>query len=96
MTINGTQASWSNPKTPIKFSIPYTLKDGENGNNITVYFIGNDGTLENMQGVYNSDTKMVTFYTTHFSKYYVKENKVSFADLKGFEAYQKYIENMAS
>ena len=96
VTMNGAVKAWSNPNAPVTISLPYTLKDGESGSNITVYYIDGTGKLENMQGVYNSETKLVTFTTTHFSKYFVKENKVSYTDLAGYEQYTKYIEGMAS
>lgn len=95
-TVDGKAVTWNNYDAPVKISIPYTLKDGENSNNMTVYYIDGNGNLENMQGVYNADTKMVTFTTTHFSMYAVKANKILFADLSGFEKYTKYIESMAS
>lgn len=95
-TVDGIVKAWSNPNTPVKISMPYTLKDGENSDNITVFYIDSKGKLENMQGVYNAKTKMVEFYTTHFSNYFIKENNPSFIDLSGFEGYAKYIENMAS
>lgn len=96
LTINGTVKEWSNPNAPVTISIPYTLKKGERGDCITVYYINSTGRLENMQGIYNSKTKTVEFTTTHFSAYFVKENEISFKDLAGFEEYSKYIENMAS
>ncbi len=95
-TIDGEVKAWNNPDACITISIPYTLKEGENSENITVYYIDSIGNLENMQGVYDSATMTVAFTTTHFSKYFVKKNKISFTDLVGYEYYTKYIENMAS
>jgi hypothetical protein len=95
-TVNGEVKAWNNPDAPVTVSIPYNLKEGESPDKITVFYIDNTGKLENMQGVYKSDTKMVTFTTTHFSRYFAKENKISFTDLAGYESYKKYIEDMAS
>jgi len=62
----------------LTITVPYTLKAGENAAYVTVYFINDNGTLENMKGVYANGK--VTFTTTHFSKYMVKQNLVSFTD----------------
>jgi len=94
--INGNVKPWNNPDAPVTISIPYTLKDGENPDNITVFYIDGAGNLVNMQGIYDPETKLVSFTTTHFSKYMVKENKVTFNDLTGFEGYAGYIESMAA
>lgn len=95
-TVNGNVREWSNPNTPVTVSIPYILKSGEDIDHITVFYIDSEGKLVNMQGVYNPNTKMLTFSTTHFSKYFVKNNKITFTDLKGFESYSKYIESMSA
>ncbi|MEN6316397.1 MAG: X2-like carbohydrate binding domain-containing protein [Clostridiaceae bacterium] len=96
ITVNGDVKPWNNPDAPVTVSIPYTLKDGENPDNITVFYIDGTGNLVNMQGIYDPDTKRVTFTTTHFSKYMVKVNNVMFSDLTGFEGYAGYIESMAA
>jgi len=96
VTINGNVKPWNNPDAPVSVSIPYTLKEGENPDNITVFYIDGSGNLVNMQGIYDPETKLVSFTTTHFSKYMVKENGVKFSDLEGFESYAGYIESMAA
>jgi len=55
---------------PIKVAVPYTLKPGENPEQITVYFLNDEGVSAPVGGRYNSETGMVEFYTEHFSKYY--------------------------
>lgn len=96
VTINGNVKPWNNPDAPVTVSIPYTLKGGENPDKITVFYIDGAGNLVNMQGIYDPETKLISFTTTHFSKYLVKENKVTFNDLTGFEGYAGYIESMAA
>lgn len=86
----------SNFGTNIEVAIPYTLKEGEDPNNITVYFVNDNGQLENMQGAYDPDTKTVRFYTNHFSKYIIKSNAVTFNDLAGFDWAKMMIEAMAA
>ncbi|MDO4581521.1 MAG: S-layer homology domain-containing protein [Bacillota bacterium] len=55
----------------IKFSIPYTLKDNETAASLTVWFLADDGSIQPMQGVYNSSTGCVEFFTDHLSRYAV-------------------------
>ncbi len=57
-----------NGKT-ITVSIPYELKDGEDPNNIVVYYLKDDGTVEKMKGTYK-DGK-VLFETNHLSKFVI-------------------------
>ena len=96
ITVNGTVKAWSNPDTAVKVSIPYALKEGESGDNVTIFYIDSKGKLVNMRGIYDPSTGKVTFTTTHFSKYAVKVNRIQFNDMKGYESYQKYIESMAA
>lgn len=51
-------------------TLPYTLKSGENSNGITIYYIDENGNTEEMRTIYNNGT--VSFTTTHFSEYYIK------------------------
>lgn len=53
----------------IQVSVPYTLKSGESTDNITVWFINNDGTIEAKNGSYR-DGK-VEFTTEHLSQYLI-------------------------
>lgn len=53
-------------------TIPYALEDGENTEDITVWYIGSDKTLQKVEGAkYDAKSKTVTFETTHFSTYAV-------------------------
>ena len=53
----------------ITITLPYELKDGENADNIAVWFIAENGELEAIQATYNNG--FVTFKTNHFSYYTV-------------------------
>ena len=57
-----------NGKT-ITVSLPYTLKAGEDPENIVVYYVKDDGSLEKVNCTYK-DGK-VTFETNHLSKYVI-------------------------
>ncbi len=89
---NGTRSEISSFGKPVELGIPYLVKKGENSEMVTAYYLDAKGQTENMSGRYDSWTKTVVFTTMHFSKYFLKENKVSFSDLKGYEVYRKYIE----
>lgn len=65
----------------LKISIPYTLSGSEDIKKLTVFYISDDGKLENKAARYNSVTQTMEFYTTHLSKYFVKENIISFNDV---------------
>ncbi|WP_400260357.1 right-handed parallel beta-helix repeat-containing protein [Candidatus Methanomassiliicoccus intestinalis] len=53
----------------ITISIPYELQPGEDPNNIVVYHLKDDGTVEKMKGTYK-DGK-VSFETNHLSKFVI-------------------------
>ncbi|MBN2797300.1 MAG: DUF5011 domain-containing protein [Clostridia bacterium] len=63
---------------PLTITIPYKLKPNENPDFVTAYYIDESGKLENMKGIYSDGH--VKFMTTHFSKYFIKENLVKFND----------------
>jgi len=55
----------------IQVSVHYTLKSHEKAENITVWFIKDDGTIEPKNGVYNSTTGYVDFTVEHLSQYLI-------------------------
>ncbi len=91
----GTTAVTSFSK-PLEITVPYTLKPGETGDKITVFFVNAQGVLENVIGAYDPETGTVTFSTSHFSRYIVKENKVTFSDLGKHEWARLNVESMAA
>ena len=80
----------------MEITVPYTLKPGETGDKITVFFVNAQGVLENVIGAYDPETGTVTFSTSHFSRYIVKENKVTFSDLDKHEWARLNVESMAA
>jgi len=95
VTSNGS-TSIRNFAQGIQIAVPYTLKAGDNPENITVYYLNEKGELENMQARNEATTGTVTFNTTHLSKYYVKVNNVVFNDLAKYQWAKAYIESMAA
>ncbi|WP_400260344.1 chitobiase/beta-hexosaminidase C-terminal domain-containing protein, partial [Candidatus Methanomassiliicoccus intestinalis] len=57
-----------NGKT-ITISLPYELKDGEDPNNIVIYHLKDDGTIEKMKCVYHDG--QVSFETNHLSMFFI-------------------------
>ncbi len=53
----------------LTISIPYTPKAGEDTSKLTVWFIRDDGTIENKGGHYDAEKKCFTFVTDHLSQY---------------------------
>jgi putative cell wall-binding protein len=68
ISVNGAETHTFNGGSII-ISIPYTLKEGEDPEKITVWYLADDGTLTAMHGNYDAATKMVSFTTTHLSVY---------------------------
>ena len=58
----------------IKISIPYTLRDGENPQDIVVYYIDNNTKEHLVHGTYNEKTKCVDILTNHLSTYEIKND----------------------
>jgi hypothetical protein len=92
----GNETKVTNFNTDIEISLPYSLKAGENKENITILYLGDDGTVKNMAGVYDEVTGKVTFKTNHFSKYLIKNNVIKFSDVAGDNWARKEIQAMAS
>lgn len=98
-SVGSKSISWNNPGAPVAVSIPYTptskeLKDPEH---IVVWYIDGKGNITTIPtGKYNSDTGMVTFTATHFSKYAVAYVSKTFSDLNKVEWARKLIEVLAS
>lgn len=81
--------------SPIRLSIPYEPKKGDNKDEITVYLLQDDNTSVPVGGVYNKTTGKVEFTTNHFSKYYAKKSRVSFNDVDKDYWAKDYIEVLA-
>lgn len=66
--VNGIKTSSFNGGT-LTVSIPYTPKTGEDTSKLTVWYIKDDGTIENKGGYYDSKNTCFVFDTTHLSQY---------------------------
>ena len=53
----------------LTISIPYTPKAGEDTSKLAVWFIRDDGTIENKKGSYDAESGCFVFKTTHLSRY---------------------------
>ena len=95
-TIGNTSTRINDFGADIEVSIPYTLKENENPNAITVYYLADSGQVENMQGSYDPKTKTIKFKTNHFSKYLIKANGVKFNDIDNYSWAKAQIESMAA
>lgn len=54
-----------------ELSLPYTLKSGETGERLTVYYLSDTGAAEKIPCTYDAAAKAVTFRTDHFSIFLV-------------------------
>lgn len=52
-------------------SLPYELKTGEKAEEVTVWYLAEDGTMSEVPCSYDSATKLATFKVNHFSLYVV-------------------------
>nr|AEF56864.1 putative glycosyl hydrolase [synthetic construct] len=79
-----------------EISIPYTLKAGEKRNAIVVYYVDNAGNLKTVRGRYDAATGTVKITVSHFSKYMIGYNEVSFSDVAADAWYNEAIGFMAA
>ncbi|NLO38261.1 MAG: hypothetical protein GX115_02130 [Ruminiclostridium sp.] len=86
----------------VTVSLPYELKEGEKPEDVTVWYLAEDGTMTELPCSYDPVTKMATFTVNHFSMYIVgTEHKAQwvnpFSDVKEndwyFSAVQYVVEN---
>jgi hypothetical protein len=82
-----------NSQSPVVVTIPYTLGQGENENDIAVYYIDDKGGFQevNANPVYNKTTGKVSFTVTHFSKYVIMPKFIikSFSDVDANYSWSK-------
>jgi hypothetical protein len=79
----------------LRINMPYNLKNGQDPEKLTVFYIDDRGKIENKAGRYNSKTETISFSTNHFSRYFIKENLITYKDIKTSPA-RRHIEVMAS
>jgi len=79
----------------VSISIPYTAGAGEDPNAIVVYYIDSKGNMDVVvNGVYDPETRTVTFTTGHFSMYAVGYNKKAFSDVPAWA--EEYVTFLAA
>jgi hypothetical protein len=67
---------------PVKISLDYTLKPGENPDKLVIYSIGDKNKLELVKNSkYDAAAGKITFSTDRFSKFFVKQADVNFRDI---------------
>jgi hypothetical protein len=60
----------------VTVAIPCELKDGQDAQNITVYYLADDGTIQKVENaVFDAKRGIVEFKTDHFSYYMITEEK---------------------
>ncbi|MCT4542691.1 MAG: S-layer homology domain-containing protein [Vallitalea sp.] len=84
----------------VEITLPYTLKIGEKGDSLVVWYIDDNGKIEKINCTYDAKTKTVTFKTNHFSIYAIahKEIKVwknPFTDIRKSDVYYDDISYIA-
>ena len=77
-------------------TIPYTLQTGENPNAFVIYYLADDGTLKAVRGHYDASLKAVVFKTTHFNKFVIGYNPVSFNDVAADSWYKNAVDFIAA
>lgn len=80
----------------VKIKLKYTLKAGENKDNITVLYLADDGSIQNMVGRYDVAAGEVVFVTNHFSSFVVKSLAISFNDIATGDWYKSQAESLAA
>ena len=99
LSIDGKQTNWSDQKTLVRVSIPYTptADELENPENIVIWYIdGENNIISVPSGKYDPDTGTVSFNTNHFSFYAVSYNHSDFKDLANDAWYAKAVSFIAA
>ncbi|QAT62283.1 DUF4430 domain-containing protein [Acidilutibacter cellobiosedens] len=77
---------------PITIGLPYE----KNGTGKTVMREDDNGSKENLGGIYDKENKEMVFTTKGNSKYYITDNPVKFTDLQNYDWARSSINSMAS
>lgn len=84
LQLDGRTIEWNNQDAPVIISIPYeaTKEELANQEYLVIWYIdGNGNAISIPSGKYNHVNKVVTFTTTHFSKYVIAFVKMTFDDM---------------
>lgn len=78
-------------------TLPYALKPGEDPNAVVIYYIDADGRPQVVSNCsYDQQTGTVRFTTSHFSRYAVGHNEVSFSDVTAGDWYAGAVDFVAA
>ncbi|MBN2286965.1 MAG: S-layer homology domain-containing protein, partial [Tissierellales bacterium] len=72
----------SNFNVPIEVSLPYTLKEGEDPEKVSIYLLNDNGQIEKAAGIYDMTTGKITVKRIHFSQYFIGISKDTFSDIQ--------------
>lgn len=81
---------------PIEIHIPYSLKAGEDHDAMTVFYLLNDGSVKNMGARYDEAEEEFVFNANVLGRFAIKNNTITFDDVKKDHWGRKWIEAMAS
>lgn len=96
---DGKKIQWNNPEAPVKVSIPYepTKEELQNHEFLVIWYIDDSGNINPVfSGRYNSESKDVSFTTTHLSLYSVAYVHKTFEDIENHQWAKNQIEVLAS
>lgn len=71
LTVNSGGKTISNFGGLVTVSLPYVLKEGEQPENVTVWYLNENGVIIDISCTYDPATKLVSFTVSHFSLYMV-------------------------
>ncbi len=71
LTVSSGSSTITNFGGSVSVTLPYTLKNGETAQDVTVWYLASDGTMTEIPCTYDPTTKLATFTVTHFSLYVV-------------------------
>lgn len=99
LLLNSKPVAWNNAGSPVEVSVNYVPNgiSQEQLEHIVVWYIGDNGQVTRIpNGRFDSAQGKVTFRTSHFSKYAVAYDKVTFEDLSSVPWAKQAIEVLAS
>lgn len=96
VSASGTETKVTEFDKPIVIKVKYTLKAGESKDKITVLYLADDGSVQNMVGRYDENTGEVVFHTKHFSTYVVTVVNKTFNDIASGAWYKTQAEALAA
>lgn len=94
--MNGSTPVTNFGKGEVTVEIPYTLKAGEDPDALVVFYLADNGTLEQVMGHYDSILKAIVFSTDHFSEFVIGYKLVTFTDIPAQAWYKNAVEFIAA